>query len=32
MVVQRDPARWTDGYRAICAHPIARRMSMIEDD
>lgn len=26
-----DPATWPNGYRILCAHPIARRVSIIED-
>ena len=29
--IQR-PATWPQGYRIFCAHPIARRVSMIAED
>ncbi|KKM87161.1 hypothetical protein LCGC14_1271680 [marine sediment metagenome] len=32
LVVVQEPSTWPQGYRIFCAHPIARRVSMIVEE
>ena len=32
LIVIQEPPTWPQGYRIFCAHPIARRVSMIVED